>query len=41
VRSDPVVLGRIVSNLVANAVRYTEKGKVLVGCRRRGDRVEI
>src|SRR5205085_10603739 len=41
VRSDPVVLGRIVSNLVANAVRYTEKGRVLVGCRRRGDRVEV
>lgn len=41
VESDAVVLGRIVSNLVANAVRYTEKGKVLVGCRRRGDRVEI
>jgi signal transduction histidine kinase/CheY-like chemotaxis protein len=41
VESDPVVLARIVSNLVANAVRYTEKGKVLVGCRRRGDRVEI
>ena len=41
VESDPVVLARIVSNLVANAVRYTERGKVLVGCRRRGDRVEI
>jgi signal transduction histidine kinase len=25
--SDPVVLARIVSNLVANAVRYTERGK--------------
>jgi two-component system, sensor histidine kinase len=42
VESDPVVLARIVSNLVANAVRYTERGRVLVGCRRRGgDRVEV
>lgn len=41
VESDPVVLSRIVSNLVANAVRYTERGRVLVGCRLRGDRVEI
>jgi len=41
IESDAVVLARIVSNLVANAVRYTERGKVLVGCRRRGDRVEI
>ncbi len=41
VESDPVVLARIVSNLVANAVRYTERGRVLVGCRLRGDHVEI
>ncbi|HLO76281.1 MAG TPA: hybrid sensor histidine kinase/response regulator [Magnetospirillum sp.] len=36
VRSDPVLLLRILSNLVSNAVRYTEAGRVLVGCRRRG-----
>ena len=34
VRSDPIV-GRIVSNLVSNAVRYTASGGVLVGCRQR------
>jgi signal transduction histidine kinase len=34
VRSDPVLLERMVRNLVANAVRYTERGRVLVGCRR-------
>jgi signal transduction histidine kinase len=34
VRSDPVLLERIVGNLVANAVRYTRHGAVLVGCRR-------
>ena len=32
--SDPVLLERIVRNLVSNAVRYTERGRVLVGCRR-------
>lgn len=36
VHSDPVLLLRILSNLVSNAVRYTEAGRVLVGCRRRG-----
>lgn len=33
-RTDPVLFQRIVGNLVANAVRYTERGGVLVGCRR-------
>ncbi|HEX6137781.1 MAG TPA: ATP-binding protein [Casimicrobiaceae bacterium] len=36
VRSDPVLLERIVRNLVANAMRYTERGGVVIGCRRRG-----
>jgi CheY-like chemotaxis protein len=33
VRSDPVLLQRIIDNLVANALRYTRRGGVLVGCR--------
>jgi two-component system, sensor histidine kinase len=33
VRSDPVLLQRILLNLVANAVRYTEQGSVLLACR--------
>jgi two-component system, sensor histidine kinase len=41
VRSDPTLLARIVRNLLANAVRYTDRGRVTVGCRRRGDRVTI
>lgn len=36
VRSDPALLARIIQNLVANAVRYTHRGTVLLGCRRRG-----
>jgi signal transduction histidine kinase/CheY-like chemotaxis protein len=33
---DPVLLERILRNLVANAVRYTDQGRILIGCRRRG-----
>ncbi|MCG8355754.1 MAG: PAS-domain containing protein [Kiloniellales bacterium] len=36
VKSDPSYLRRILQNLIANAIRYTESGKVLVGTRRRG-----
>jgi CheY-like chemotaxis protein/anti-sigma regulatory factor (Ser/Thr protein kinase) len=41
VRSDPVLLERIMMNLVSNAVRYTERGGVVIGCRRRGADVRI
>jgi signal transduction histidine kinase/CheY-like chemotaxis protein len=41
VRSDPALLERVLRNLVANAIRYTEHGGVVVGARRRGDRVAI
>jgi signal transduction histidine kinase len=34
VQTDPVLLERVVRNLVSNAVRYTDKGRVVVGCRR-------
>lgn len=33
VQSDPVLLQRILFNLVSNAIRYTERGTVLVACR--------
>ena len=36
VESDPAFLRRIIQNLAANAVSYTDRGKVLVGVRRRG-----
>ncbi len=41
VRVPIIDLIRIVSNLTANAIRYTERGGVLVGARRRGDTVAI
>lgn len=37
VRSDPHLLETVMRNLLSNAVRYTPQGRVLVGCRRRGD----
>lgn len=39
--SDPVLLERVVANLVANALRYTPHGCVVVACRTRGDLVRI
>ncbi|MGO9543406.1 MAG: hybrid sensor histidine kinase/response regulator [Rhodomicrobium sp.] len=36
VESDPVLLQRVLLNLVSNAIHYTVKGGVLVGVRRRG-----
>jgi signal transduction histidine kinase len=40
-QSDPTLLGRILLNLVANAVRYTREGGIVVGCRRRRAQAEI
>ena len=39
--SDRVLLERILSNLVGNALRYTDVGRVLVGCRRHGRTLRI
>jgi len=41
VDTDPTVLRRILVNLVSNAVRYTSRGRVLIGCRLRGHDVEF
>jgi signal transduction histidine kinase/CheY-like chemotaxis protein len=39
--SDPLLLERILINLVSNAIRYTDQGSVLVACRRRGSALQI
>lgn len=41
VRTDPVLFQRIVGNLVANALQYTEQGGVLIGTRRRQGRMWV
>ena len=41
VRSDPRLLEQMIRNLLSNAVKYTSQGKVLLGCRRRGDKLRI
>jgi len=41
VRSDPVLLERIMRNLVANSVRYTDRGKIILGARRNAAAVRI
>ena len=39
--SDPLLIERILANLIANAIRYTDDGGILVACRRRGRMVRL
>lgn len=41
VHADPLILTRVLSNLLVNALVYTRQGGVLVGTRLRGDAVRI
>lgn len=41
VRTDYRMLSRILRNLLSNAIRYTPSGRILIGCRRRGELLSI
>ena len=41
IETDLALLARIIRNFLGNAVRYTESGRILLGCRRRPDGLEI
>jgi len=41
VASDRLMLRRLLQNLISNAIKYTPRGRVLVGCRRHGQSLQI
>jgi len=41
VHSDPHLLEQMIRNLLSNALKYTQRGKVLLGCRRHGEHLSI
>ncbi len=41
IRTDPRILEQVLRNLVSNALKYTNRGGVLLGCRRRGAKLSI
>ncbi|WCT80042.1 CheR family methyltransferase [Novosphingobium humi] len=41
VRSDPHLLEQMIRNLLGNAIKYTRHGRILLGCRRRGEKLMV
>jgi two-component system CheB/CheR fusion protein len=41
IRSDPRLLEQMIRNLLSNALKYTQRGRVLVGCRRRVGKLRV
>ena len=40
-QTDPILLRRVLQNFLANAVRYTTHGRIVLGCRRTQDHLRI
>jgi signal transduction histidine kinase/CheY-like chemotaxis protein len=41
VYTDPLLIERVLRNIIANAINYTDQGRVLIGCRRRGRTLRV
>ncbi len=41
VHSDPTMIEQMLRNLISNALKYTKKGKILIGCRTHGAKLKI
>jgi PAS domain S-box-containing protein len=41
IRTDAMLFGRIIQNLISNAVKYTNRGRILVGCRHQGESIRV
>ena len=41
IRTDPNLIGEIIQNFVSNAIRYTDKGNVHLGCEEIGDKLRV
>ena len=41
VESDRTLLRRLLQNFISNAIKYTPRGRVLIGCRRHGQSLQI
>lgn len=41
IHSDPLMIEQMLRNLISNALKYTKKGKILIGCRQHRDALKI
>ncbi len=41
IHSDPMMIEQMLRNLISNALKYTKKGKILIGCRQHGEILKI
>jgi two-component system, chemotaxis family, CheB/CheR fusion protein len=41
IHSDPAKIEQMLRNLISNALKYTKRGKILLGCRQHGDILKI